>query len=178
MCFMEALLIVCLLDDSAPFDDESHAQAQHNQMLVATRGREPGLQLQRGAESMQLTHWAREIIDRAAAVAALLDAGQKTTCYADAVQAMAALVDDADATPSARIIAELQTSGCSFFDFAMQMSETHKNYFASLSDSSSDRENEHDLQRAAVESLHKQRQIEAADSISFAQYLHNYFAAD
>ena len=48
MRFMEAFLIFCLLDNSADFVDETFAETQHNQALVAKSGAGTGIDLDAG----------------------------------------------------------------------------------------------------------------------------------
>ena len=62
----------------------------------------------------------------------LLDAGIPARPYAAALAAQAAKVDDVALTPSARLMREMQTSGESFFQLALRMSNLHKSYFLEL----------------------------------------------
>jgi glutamate--cysteine ligase len=176
MRFMEAFLVFCLLDDSAKFIDESFAETQHNQALVAKRGREPGLKLMRDGKSISLESWATEIVEKVEAVSELIDAQDGTSSYRDAAGLMLGLVEDTEKTPSARLIQELRDADCSFFEFALSTAGGHKDYFASLTPMPDERARE--LEREASESLERQREIEAADEISFEQYLANYFSED
>ena len=66
------------------------------------------------------------------------------------------------------------TSG--FFEFALSVANSHKNYFASIAPLSDETEKE--LQREARDSLQRQRDVEAADEISLDEYLARYFDAD
>ena len=176
MRFMEAFLVFCLLDDSAEFVDETFAETQNNQALVAKRGREPGLELTRDGASVSLKAWAREIVEKVQAVAELIDARDGTSSYSDAAGLMLAQVEDPETTPSARVIQELRDAGCSFFEFALTTARRHKDYFASLTPMPVERVRE--LEREASESIERQREIEATDEISFEQYLANYFSED
>ena len=176
MRFMEALLIYCMLENSPPFDQGSSTESQHNQTLVAKRGREPGLQLIHGGRSISLHDWATEIIGKVTAVSELIDRCDRCGSYANAVADMAAQVDEPDKTPSAKMVEELRNADCSFFEFALEMSRGHKDYFASLAPMREKRLSE--LQQEANDSIERQRSIEASDTISFEQYLDNYFAED
>jgi glutamate--cysteine ligase len=176
MRFMEAFLVFCLLDPSAEFVDDTFAETQHNQALVAKRGREPGLALIRDGRSIPLKSWATEIVKKVAAVAELIDAQDGTSSYADAISLMLAMVQDPEKTPSARLIQELREANCSFFEFALLEAGRHKRYFSSLARMPDERAGE--LEREASESIERQREIEASDEISFEQYLANYFSED
>ena len=85
-------------------------------------------------------------------------------------------IEDPDLTPSARVLAEMHKLGDSFFEFAMQASRGHRDYFASIAPIPAARERE--LNREAVGSLERQAEIEASDSIDFDAYLARYFSSD
>lgn len=174
MRFVEAFLLYCLLSDSPPLDDEELAEIGRNQGDVASRGREPGLALRRNGETVSLSEWAREIMQGVAAVAAVIDAHDDNHSYAEAVAALTVLTDDADATPSARIVEELRDSGIGFFRFALEMSERHRDYFASIAPINENAQAE--FRDEAAASLVRQAEIEAADSISLDEYLRQYFS--
>jgi glutamate--cysteine ligase len=176
MRFMEAFLVYCLLEESAPFDVASFDESQHNQSLTAKRGREPGLVLQRNGKPVSLHDWAREIVDKVRAVAELIDCHEGDDSYIAAVTVMTSLVEDPDSTPSARLLQELREGDCSFFEFALGVARSHKAYFQSITAMPKDRASE--LEDEARTSVQRQREIEAADSMSFEDYLSRYFASD
>ena len=89
---------------------------------------------------------------------------------------MRELVDNPDATPSARVIEELTTANCSFFEFAMDMAEGHRRYFNSIEPLADKRRQA--LREEAASSIERQRDIENSDEISFDDYLDRYFNAD
>jgi glutamate--cysteine ligase len=82
-------------------------------------------------------------------------------------------VRDAELTPSARMLAEMRSSGESFYQFARAVSEEHREYFRRLELSASA---EAELERLALESHQRQRELEAADDLSFDEFLARYFA--
>lgn len=176
MRFMEAFLFYCLVESSPEFDEAAIAETQQNQALVAKRGREPGLRLHRDGKAVSLKDWASQIVDRVATVAELIDRSGESRCYAEAARLMATQVAEPETTPSARVIEELQQANCSFFDFALQMARSHKEYFSSIAPMPADRMSL--LQEEATASIERQEEIESADEISFEQYLANYFAED
>ena len=79
-----------------------------------------------------------------------------------------------DSTPSARLLQELRNSGSSFFDFALDVARRHRRYYSSIAPMPPERARQ--LETEAVESLQRQRDIEAADDLSFEEYLARYFA--
>jgi glutamate--cysteine ligase len=174
MRFIEAFLIYCLLEESPVFDDAAYDELASNQSLTATAGRDPQLELSRDGQASRLTDWAAEILRNVAAVAEILDAGDDSAHYRIAVAAQAQLVEDSSLTPSARILKDLQDLNLSFFAYGLQAARNHKAYFAELEPLSGPRLEILDTE--ARESLSRQAAIEAADSISFDEYLAQYYA--
>lgn len=175
MRFMEAFLVYCLLQESPLFDDDDWYEAAENQARTAKRGRDPALTLVRNGRDVRFGDWAREILADVEQVAGLIDRGDGGDGYAASVEAQRQLVEEPEATPSARIVRELRETGCSFFAFAMATAIGHKEYFASLEPIEAARLEA--LRQEASASLTRQREIEEADCISLDEYLARYFAA-
>ena len=175
MRFMEAFLVYGLLEDSSPFDAATFEETQYNQTGTAKHGRDPAFRLRRDGKEISLTTWAGEIVDKVLSIAELIDASDGGDSYSAASRLMKSVVQDPDLTPSARILAELRSADCSFFEFAMATARGHRDYFASIAPLSEER-NEL-LVREAAESLQRQAEIEGADTISLDEYLAVYFSA-
>jgi glutamate--cysteine ligase len=118
--------------------------------------------------------WARELLDSMTGICEILDRGDASRPYSQALAIQAAKVEDVSRTPSARLMEELTTTDESFFDLALRMSATHKAYFLDLYPANDERLAE--FRREAEESLDKQRNIETNDQGSFEDYLARYFA--
>lgn len=176
MRFMEAFLVYCLLESSEAFDDAKLAEASENQLLTAKRGRDPSLKLLRDGKAVALADWARQVLSGVLQVAELIDRQESGDAYVAATNAMLELVDNPDATPSARVLEELCAANCSFFDFVLGTSTSHRNYFKSITPLSDERARQ--FRDAASESLQRQRQIEADDTLSLDEYLERYFSSD
>jgi glutamate--cysteine ligase len=117
--------------------------------------------------------WASELLDSMAGICEILDRGDATRPYTQALGLQAAKVADPARTPSARLLAEL-SGGESFFDLALRMSAEHKAYFLELYPPNEERLKE--FATEAQESLRAQRAIEAGDRGTFEAYLQRYFA--
>ena len=178
MRFLEAFLAYCILKDSPPIERDEQPVLDANHVTVARRGREPGLELVRDARRRPMRDWAREILDSMQGICELLDQGDSQAPATAALAAQAAKLDDVTLTPSARLLAELQASGDSFFSLALRTSALHKNYFLELYPPNGQRLGE--FAAEAAESLEVQASLERADSapgaIPFDAYLHRYFA--
>lgn len=170
--FLELFSIYCLLSDSPPIDQHEHDAIASNRALVAGRGREPGVQLQRNGSAMSLCTWGKEICDGLQSVAEVLDSDGEQG-YIDLVRQHAEIVADPDLTPSALLLAELRMTEQPMFTYAMNLSHGHAEYFRDLSPDL----NMHQslLREESRASLERQAAIEAGDKISFEEYLEQYF---
>ncbi len=175
MRFIEAFLIYCLLEASPPIDDAGLFEASSNQLQTAVHGRDPALVLYRDSEAIALRDWATELLARVATVAALIDDAERSDSYVEAVRNMQGLVEEPDATPSARMLADMRSNDCSYFDFVLSVARGHRDYFQSITPLAAERVRE--FEQEARQSIERQRAIEEADSITFEEYLDNYFAS-
>jgi len=171
--FLEAFLVYCLLEDSPPIGEAERLANSANHAAVALEGRRPGLQLQRSDGAVDLTDWAQRICARILDVAALLDAGRSNGTVA-AVEAQMCAIEDSTLTPSARMIAELEDTGQSFLDYAMSTGREYADYFRAMDAELNT--NWQMLVNESRESLERQAAIEAADTLSFDQYVEKYCA--
>ena len=174
MRFLEVFLTLCLMKDSQPISVDEQDTLDTNHVTVARRGREPGLTLQREGRAVSMTDWARELLDSMQGIAEVFDRGDPARPFSAALAMQAAKVQDVALTPSARMLAELENTGESFFDLGLRMSRLHKEYFLALYPPNVERQAE--FRSAADESLRAQKAVEAADKISFEEYLAQYSA--
>jgi glutamate--cysteine ligase len=172
--FLEAFLALCLMKQSPPIGDSEQSALDQNHVTVARRGREPGLMLWRDGRDVPMQTWAQELLDSMTGICEVLDRGDKSRPYTQALAVQAAKLADVALTPSARLMQELTSTDESFFDLALRMSKTHKDYFLDLYPPNEERLAEFATQ--AQESLQRQAAIEAADKGTFEQYLERYFA--
>jgi glutamate--cysteine ligase len=173
--FLEAFLALCLMKDSPPIDESEQEVLDGNHVTVARRGREPGLTLQRDGRAVPMHAWARELLDSMQGIAEVLDRGDAARPHSAALAVQAAKIENVALTPSARLLAELESTGESFFDLGLKMSRQHKEYFLALYPPNRERQSE--FQAEAEESLRAQASIESSDRISFEEYLAEYAAS-
>ncbi|HEU4591627.1 MAG TPA: glutamate--cysteine ligase [Steroidobacteraceae bacterium] len=174
MRFLEMFLALCLMKDSPPIGVTEQDTLDANHVTVARRGREPGLVLERDGRKVAMAGWARELVDSMQGIAEIFDRGDAAKPYAAALAVQAAKIENVALTPSARMLAELESTGESFFDLALRMSKLHKEYFLALYPPNVGRQAE--FRAEADESLRAQAAIEAADNVGFEQYLAEYVA--
>jgi glutamate--cysteine ligase len=173
--FLEAFAAYCTLSESPPIQSSEQSELDGNHGLVAREGRRPGLMLRRDGRDVSLRDWAAEIIDSMRGVCELLDEGDPQKPYTAALETQEAKVRDVSLTPSVRTLLEMRTNEESFFNFALRMSQVHKSYLLELFSPNESRQDE--FAAEAQESLEAQARIEAADKISFDEYLARYFSS-
>ncbi|MFK7977858.1 MAG: glutamate--cysteine ligase [Halioglobus sp.] len=173
--FLDTFLVYCLLEESPACDEaEQHRQAK-NFAAVVNEGRKPGLLLDRGNtadEKITLTGWANQLLEAMQPIAALFDKEHQTEAYSSALEQQKNKVSDASLTPSARVLREMKEKELPFFRLAMHYSEQWAAHFQDrqLSDEAKTKYTEE-----AERSLAAQESIEQADSISFQDYLQNFY---
>ncbi|MDX1514694.1 MAG: glutamate--cysteine ligase, partial [Gammaproteobacteria bacterium] len=171
--FLELFLIFCLLLESPPVGKRELKDILHNQQLVACCGRDPDLKLRVDGESRSVIALAQQICAALDGLCELLDGTSGTGPYRAALSRQRELAAEPDALPSARILEELRTNNESYYEFAMRVSQAHRDYFQSrpLND-----EKEAMFVEEAIRSIELQSSIEASDDISFDEYLERYFS--
>jgi glutamate--cysteine ligase len=175
MRFIEALLIYCLLEDSPRFEADEIRENAANHSAAATAGRDPELLLSRQGRAISLKEWSGIVLQKVGKVAELIDSGSDRDDYAQAVKAQAALIEDQELTPSARILQDLRTTDSGFFHYALNAARKNRQYFAVLEISGEKQLALFDEE--ATRSLERQAEIEAADNITLDEYLQRYFSA-
>ncbi len=170
--FLQIFLLYCGLLDSPPITPGEQTRIDANQAVVATRGREPGLTLQRGDGHIPLSHWAAEIETGMSQLAARMDLATPDNRFTAALRDMRAAIRDAAQTPSARILAEMRSCEETFFALARRYSQAHRE---SLMDAPADESAMAVLAQEAADSIRRQRELEAGDTLSFTDYLTAYF---
>ena len=172
MRFIETFLVYCLLESSPRFDKDALEELGQNHTGAAKHGRDPEFRLLRDGVPVTLSQWATEILEKVGAVAESIDDGSGS--YVEAVQVMQQLVDEPAATPSARVIADLEETRSSFFEYVLGLARNYSDYFATITPLDDARRAE--FENEAANSLQRQSEIEAADRISLDEYLQRYLS--
>ncbi|MBS3996660.1 MAG: glutamate--cysteine ligase [Hydrogenophaga sp.] len=170
--FLDVFLMHCLLADSPPDTPEEISELAHNQHLTAARGREPGLCLQRGGQSVPLVQWGQELIGQLQPIAHRLDATHGGSAHTEAVAHALAALQAPDSLPSARVLQRMHAAhDDAFVAFARDQSlQTHERLL-SLPWSAKQQAR---YEAMAAQSLADQRAIEAADTMPFEIYRQEY----
>ena len=171
MRFLDTFLLVCLLTESPTDSREESARMVRNQTAVVENGRQLGQQLERDGESIALSQWATELLNECAKVADLMDQHTDNDLYRSAVDAQLAKVENPDLTP--------QQSNPSTKRGQLVLSIHHAARATAcgiFAHQPANAESTARLSAEARESLIKQSQIEAADNMSFTDFVRDYLA--
>ncbi len=170
--FLEAFLLTCLMQDSPEWSMEQQKINNYNQLQVAHQGRRPGLELKYNGHTTDLQTWAEIILNAMQPVCAWLDQHSDSTAYQSSLQHQLQLVQNPELTPSARILQGMRDEQQPYACFALEQSEKHRQSFlqSTLTD-----ETRQQFTTFAQDSLAQQTEIEAADHLSFDDFLTQYF---
>ncbi len=176
MRFLDVFLLQCLLSDSPPDTPQEIAALARNQLRVAGRGREPGLQLECNGSQRTLQHWGAQILDECAAVAEALDAAHGESLYREALASVREVLNDAERAPSARVLATtVDDFDGSYVAFTRAQSVQTKNKLLGLPFPP---EMAARFTALAEASVADQKRIEAADTMPFEIYRQAYLSTD
>ena len=172
MRMLDVFLLHCLYSESPDDSPQEISQLKRNQHLVAERGREPGLLLERGGEQVLLTTWAQQVLAECAPFAAALDATHGTSAYSEALSQAQARVAHPESTPSARVLEQMRRlHGNSFEQFGLTQSLWARDYLLSLPWSDAQQAHFAAMAQASVQA---QQALEAADTGTFEEWRQRY----
>lgn len=172
MSFLETLMLYSLLNENPRIGTRERREIDDNQVRTAHHGREPGLQLSRDQRSITLREWAAEVLEDMQSVAELLDGGASGV-YAASLARQVEKIRHPDVTPSAQILETMRERGENFFEFSQRISCQYRQRFQSHT---LDPERLATFDRLVAESIVRQSEIEAADDVSFDDFLHAYLS--
>lgn len=167
MLFLEAFLLFCLLEDSPMISDKEQTEIDSNDQLVAHKGRQPGLMLAHQGKKFSLQDLGNLSMNKIYLCAELL--GQN---YQKAVKQFSRRIQQSELTPSAIALHDMKSQNKGFFDHTNALAQQHQQYFL---DQEIDWAHFDYLDQQAKQSCERQLAIERADSLTFDEYLTNYF---
>jgi glutamate--cysteine ligase len=176
MRFLDVFLLHCLLSESPPDSPTEIDELKYNQHHTASRGREPGLHLQRSGSKVLLVDWASELLAQCQPIARALDAAHRTSDYSSALFSAEARLKNSALTPSARVLAAMEKSHeNSFVKFIRSQSLNTRNSLLAMPWLPAQQARFEAMSR---KSLADQRAIEVADTLEFEAYRAQYISAE
>lgn len=166
--FLQAFLTTCLLTDAPNLSSQEYEQNQKNLALIAAEGRRKDLTLTIHETDYSLSELLQFTLDWIKPVAQILGDD-----HLAAMQPLYAMIEDSSLTPSAKIIEELTSTPIQYNDYCINKALQYKQRYLTeniLSDEQRDY-----FQKLALQSLARQKELEAEPQINFDDYLSNYF---
>ncbi len=174
--FLDIFLTYCAFVDNEEFDFTTQQIHENNMNEVVLRGRDPELLLSdiNGNGDIKLKSvatWGNELFEQMQQVAQLLDKAYQTNRYAEAIIREQAKINDASLTPSAQLLGIIKEQCLSQYalDKASQYQQEAKSRDYQFY-------NQAFFDESVPVSHEAQADIEAADKLSFDDFLAEYFA--
>jgi len=169
--FLEVFLIYCFLTTSHLINKDELKTTKDNDSLVAKRGRDPSLLLQKDQASISLQEWGKQIVDEMTPIAELLD-GEETV-YRNMMCKIASKIKDPDQTLSGLLLDKIITEKVNFIDLGNSIGETNKQHYLDLEKSANP--NWDRLEKEAIDSMNQQSTLEEEQNESFESFVADYF---
>lgn len=171
--FLDVFLTFCALTPNEQLDCQSQKVYEKNMDNVVLRGRDPLLTLRDKNVDKPLPSWGKEILHDLAEVAKVLDLAYETQNYSVSVERELAKINDPSLTPSAKLLAIAKDKENSLTAFTL---EAAAKYRQQMLDRNYQYFDEAHFIASVTESHQAQQAIEAADTISFDEFLADYFS--
>ena len=169
--FLDAFLLFAWLTPSPKDSRESWDESQRNQTAVVEQGRDPNVELFIDGNRRSLTESGRAIIDSIANVAEIIDDVADSSEHSDAVALQKDKLQNASQTPAALLLQQMANWDKSYYRTIETLSKQHRIDLRSQQLLDTRRQHYHEL---AIQSHQEQRELEASDTQSFANYLEDY----
>jgi len=173
MHFLDVFITYCMLKDSPQMSIEKKRVFNNNTDKVVLEGRKHGLTLNDNGVDKTIPEWGAELFSDLQLIARLYDKAYATTAYSDVIKDELAKINDPKLTPSARILDELFTTGKGIVTWSMKYVEQ---FSKELTEHSYQVFDDKLLNELAEKSLQKQAEIENSDTLSFDDFLKEYFS--
>lgn len=120
--FLDVFLLYCLLSEDYVADENSVKQARKNFQRICTYGRKPKLKL---TDDADFVTEATLVLQQVNLVAEALDAELNTDDYQSTVKQQQTKINNAELTPSAKILTTIKQNKLTYKQFCMQQIEAN-----------------------------------------------------
>jgi glutamate--cysteine ligase len=172
MRFLDLFLLYCLFADSPDFDDTECQSVSKNLAAVVNYGRSPNCELTINGLKLPFNQWANNQLSNIFDLAKALDSLHANNIYQDCWRLQHKKIADVSLTPSAQVLATMRDKKITFAEFSRQQSQQWQSYFLHKPLTHNKRVAFEEL---AADSLVQQKTIESAVTLSFEEYLKNFY---
>ena len=169
--FLEVFLIYCSLSPSPLIKSDEIEEITKNDLMVATRGRKPGLNLNRRGQKISLKNWANQILDEMIALANWMN--NETTDFSGIIQEFRTQTSNPELTLSAILLNKILSEKLDFQELGRVIGNDYKNYYIKLE--ASKNSDWALLESESNQSKKSQEKIEQANHQHFEDYVKDYF---
>jgi len=169
--FLEVFLIYCFLKTNHLINKDELKTIKDNDSLVAKRGRDPNLLLQKDQANIGLQEWGKQIIDEMIPIAEQLD-GEETV-YRNVMCKMASKIKNSGQTLSGLLLDKVINEKVDFIDLGNSIGETNKQYYLDLE--KSENPNWNRFEKETIDSWSQQSKLEEEQNESFERFVAHYF---
>ena len=169
--FLEIFMIYCTLKPSPLIKNGDIEEIKQNDLLVATRGREPGLNLSNSGTTISLKNWANQILHEMVIIAGLMD--NKTTHFSSIINKFISQIEDPEQTLSAILLNKILDEKIDFLELGRTIGNDYKNHY--ISQEISKNLDWSLLEKESVDSKQRQQELERASKQSFEDFITEYY---
>ena len=174
IALVDTFLLSCVLSDSPLCNAATRCIDNTNTQRVLNFGRDPSLQLlTEDNREISLSELAKPILDAMQEAADWLDSAATSKRHSDAVVRARSMLIGEEETPSARVLREIFEQKCSYAELMGTYAVHWNREFEKCSIASKIRTG---LADEAVASLRRQRDMENHDTLSFEEFLREFYA--
>ncbi|WP_163935990.1 glutamate--cysteine ligase [Paraferrimonas sp. SM1919] len=167
---LDLFLLHCLLSPAKLLDTEQQQRNAENLSKVILNGRQPDLELDRAGNIVTLRSWLRDIFAAMTEIAEAM--GPQKQEYLNALEQWRPCIEDPSATLSAQVISAVKQAQ----EHSIWASKLADDYQQQLLDGQYQYLDENYFREMAELSVSKQALLEQQDSLSFDEYLDDYFS--
>lgn len=167
LAFIEAFLIMCLLEPSPACDETEDAHIKANFFNTAKFGRDPALNLNVHGVEDSLKNHARAVLNKMRTTHERIAFDEVTQ---NAIDHFAKTVEDSNLTPSA-ILLDTILNGKDHLELALEQAKAHKETIGDTPSLQSLEEH----RKMTTTSHQRQREIEESDAVDFDTFLNEYY---
>lgn len=173
MHFLDVFLLYCLLSDSLPLSAAEQSITEQNLRKVVTDGRRTNLELLDNNQPRLMQDWAEELFADMMPIAKHLDTAYGNERYTAALKQFYLSLLDPAQTYSGKLLNQLLAKQQDNGSFILQLSKQYREQLLAQPYQFYD---ESQFVQAAAQSIAQQQLIEQQDSLSFEQYIAQYYA--
>jgi len=166
--FVQLFLLYCLFKQSPKIGFEEQVEINENKNQVALKGRKNGCLLKKNKQIVSLKEWAHDILDEMETIANIVDCGNKNETCSQLIVKQRQKIEDESLTLSAIVLKKMKDSGKNYIEFGLYLARKYKDNFLK---NNIDKKTELKFKNLAKKTLADQQKIEAADRISFEDFL-------